>query len=386
VLADFRDADGTEVPADVYYDALTHTHQRRVRVRVMDLDHGRIAWLPDLLDGQMTIDTSNREVSRVANVTLFDPAQSIGWEPNTPAALPGHLRQMIQILDERAIPGYGWVSCPVFTGPISEFDRSGSEVRLAAEGKDRLALSSFGRSHVWKKGRKVTTVIREILELGGEKPTRIHLPELANTLARDFNVSRTDRPLVEARKLARSLNDRIIFYDGRGHAVMRVKSTTAVGPRLDEDWLMGPVRIDRRKLEFRNGWIINGPRPGGNKPRPTSGLVGLPKNNDFSAYSLRRNGKWRWLIHEEEQANVKTNAKAHEIAARMRDERIKFAADVGVDILPLPNIEEFDYLRAVDPLTGAVLVRVLQATIPLVGGAQTIGAVNRITRKTNRRR
>lgn len=386
MLTDFRHVNGTPVSADTYYDALCHTHQRRVRVRVMNINHGRVSWLPDILDGQVTIDVTTREVSRVANVTLFDPTESLGWEPDTPSALPLHLRQMIQIIDERAIPGVGWVQCPVFTGPVSEFDRTGAEVRIVAEGKDRLALGSFGRSHSWKKGRKVTAVIREILELSGEVPKRIHLPNLNNTLNRDFNVSRTDRPLVEARKLARSLNDRVIFYDGRGHAVMRRKPTTAVGPQLDKDWLMGPVRIDRPKLEFHNGFIVYGAKPGGNKPRPSSGLVGLPKNHDFSAYSLRRNGKWYWRIREEERSNVKTNARALEIAQKMRDAQIQFVAEVSADILPLPNIEEWDRLRAIDPLTGGVVLQVRQATIPLVGGVQTIGARERISRRTRRRK
>lgn len=378
MLTDFRDADGTPVPASVYYEALTHTHHRRVRVRVMDLDHGRTAWLPEITAGLVTINTTNREASRVADVTLFDPSQSIGWEPNSAAAMPQHLKRMIQIVDERSIDGYGWVGCPTFTGPISEFDRSGADVRLVAEGKDRLALRSFGRAHHWKKGRKITDIIREILLLSGEKASRIHVPDLNNTLHAPggFSVSVTDRPLVAARRLAARAGDRVVFYDGRGHVVMRRRPEAPALPRLDENWLMGPVRIDRRKLEFKNGWKVLGVNPPGEEPRVTSGLIGLPKNNPISAYALRRNGKWGWEIRTVE-TQVKTNEKARRIAFRMRDEQVKQSADVSLDILPLPNIEEYDLLRAVDPLTGHVDVRVQQATIPLVGGVQTIGAVKR---------
>jgi hypothetical protein len=380
VLTDFLHVDGDPVPMADYLHAITHTHQRRVRVRILDLNHKRVGWVGDVMDGQVTIDVTQRDVSRVANLRFLDPAQALGWEPDSPSSLPLHMRRMVQVLDDRAVPGYGWVSCPVFTGPVDEFDRDGAEVTLTAGGKERLALGSFGRSHSWAKGRMIVDVIQEIMTLAGESPTRIHLPAIGARLPKEFNVSRTDKPLVKARKLARSV-DCFVFYDGRGHFRMRRRPTHPT-LTLDENWLRGPVRLDRPKLEFHNRWIIFGPKPGGNKPRPFAD-VWLPKPNAYSAWSIGRDVAGervpRWLVYEDER-NAKTHAKLLEIANRKRDEKIRFSADVSLDALPFPAVEEWDLYRAKDPATGTVITQVRQATIPLVAGDMTIGALKRVSR------
>lgn len=376
MFRDFADSDEEYL---AWRAALVRTHQRRIRVKVLKLDHSKVAWIEDVLDGQVTIDVENRECTRVCNLRLADPTLSLGMEPDSPTSLPTHLRRMVQVFYDVQVPGYGWVECPVFCGPVVEMDREGAEVSLVAEGKERLALGSFGRTHSWAKKRKKTAVIREILELAGEASARIHLPAKNNTLSKPFNVSRTDKPWVQARKLARSMHMEL-FYDGRGHVRMRKTPTVVVRPFIDDDWLLSPVRQDRPKLEFFNGWIVLGENPPGDKPRISSGLIGLPEDHPFSADSLARNGKPFWRIREESRPQVKTKARAAQIARRLKDDHIEANAQVSFDMLPLPNIEEWDLLRAVDPLTGPAKVRLKQATIPLVGGAQTIGAVRRVSR------
>lgn len=377
MFRDFADSDDEYL---AWRAALTHTHEVRIRVRVLNLDHTTKAWIDSekVLDGQVTIDVQNRECTRVANLRLLDPTQSIGFEPDGPSSLPVHMRRMVQVLYDVRVPGYGWVSCPVFTGPVVEMDRDGAEVTLVAEGKERLALGSFGRGHTWAKKRKKVEVIRDILELAGESPSRIHLPPLKNTLSKPFNVNRNEKPWTQARKLARSLG-RELFYDARGHVRMRKLSKTPVRPFVDADWLMSPVREDRPKIEFLNGWIVTGANPPGDKPRVSSPLIGLPENHPFSAQLLARNGKDFWKIREESRPQAKTKARCTQIAKRLRDEHIEANAQISFDMLPLPNIEEWDLLRAVDPLTGGRKVRVKQATIPLVGGNQTIGAIKRVS-------
>lgn len=375
----FRDFADSVDEYDAWLDTLAHTHERRIRVRVMTLDHVTKAWLEDVLDGQVTIDVENRECARVANLRLLDPSRSLWMEPDGPSSLPVHLRRMIQILYEVKVPGYGWVSCPVFTGPVVEMDRDGAEVALIAESKERLALGSFGRSHTWAKKRKKTAVIREILELAGEESKRIHLPPKNATLSKPFNVSRTEKPWVQARRLAESMK-MDLYYDPRGHVRMRKSPEAPTRPRIGSDRLLSAVRMDRPKIEFVNGWIVRGDNPPGDRPRVTSQLVGLPKNHPFSAQSLARNGKPFWRIREVSRPQVKTKARANQIAKRLRDDHIEANAQISFDCLPLPNIEEWDLLRAIDPLTGSHRVRVRQATIPLVGGAMTIGAIKRVSR------
>lgn len=377
----FRDFADSDDEYDAWIDALAHTHQRRIRVRVTTLGHATKAWLTDgqVLDGQVTIDVENRECTRVANLRLLDPTSSLWMEPDGPSSLPTHLRRMVQILYDVQVPGYGWVSCPVFTGPVVEMDRDGAEVSLVAEGKERLALGSFGRTHTWGKKRKKTAVIREILELAGEDSSRIHLPAKNATLSKPFNVSRTEKPWIQARKLAKSM-DMELFYDGRGHVRMRKTPKATARPRIGSERLLSPVRQDRPKVEFFNGWIVLGDNPPGDRPRVTSPLIGLPENHPFSAQSLARNGKPFWRIREVSRPQVKTKARATQIARKLRDDHIEANTQVSFDMLPLPNVEEWDLLLAVDPLIGGRKVRLKQATIPLVAGPMTVGAIRRVSR------
>lgn len=375
-----RDFCESEAEYDAFIATLTTTHERKIGVRVMNLNHKTIAWLEGdaIVDGQVTIDATNRECSRVATLRLADPSQSIGMEPDSASTLPVHLRRMVQVVYHVRVPGFRWVGCPIFTGQVKDFDRTGADVSIAANSKEGLALGNFGHGHSWKKGRKKIEVIREILELGGETTSRMHLPPLKATLKKPFNVRRGDRPWVKARKLARDMGWEL-FYDGRGHVRMRKLRGTPVKPFIGSKWLYTPVTEDRPVIEFINGWVVLGDNPKGPKPRIVSDLIGLPENHDFSAQSLARSGEPFWKILEVERPHVKSKKRANAIARRLRDDHIEANAAVSFECLPLPNIQEGDLLRVIDPLTGGRKVRVKQATIPLVGGAMTIGAVRKVS-------
>ena len=370
-----------DVPIARWYATLTQTHQRRIELRVLDLDHRHIAWIgnEDIIDGQVTIDVTSRAYTRVLNLQLRDPSRSIGWEPDSASALPRHLKRMVQVFYSVAVPGYGWVQCPVFCGPVAEMDRDGAEVSIVGHSKEVLAQGSFGKAPQWHKGRKIVDVIGEILELAGEKSTRIHLPDLPGRIqAKDgFHVSRTDQPWAKAQHLAGQI-DCVLFYNGRGHAILRRKPKSAT-LTVDRYWLTSGLRFDRPELTFHNRFIAVGKKPKGDKPRP-SVQVDLPASNPFSGPSLARNGKPRWLVLELDRPHVESKVKLRQIAEHARDEKIRYRAEVSFDCLPFPNVEEWDLIRAVDPVAGAAVAQVKQATIPLNAGSQTIGAIRKVAR------
>ena len=375
MLTDFTE----DCPYDTYMEALTRTHKRRVDLRVMDLNHGRVGSLvgAHLIDGQITMDVTNREPSRVLTVTLLDRSRQIGWEPDSPSSLPKHLRRMIQVFDVRFIPGYGPVSCPAGVFVVEEMDRDGAELSIVGKSKEVLAMGSFGKAHSWAKGRKITDVIGEILQLAGERASRIHLPTRNAELQKEFNVSRFDQPLAKARHLAHQL-DCVLFYNGRGHAIVRPKPTSPT-LRVSRASLTSGVRMDRAKVEFHNRWVVQGKKPKGDKPPPTVDLW-LPAQNPFSGVALGRNGVPRWYIEKIDRPHIESKDRLREIAERARDRRIRFEAEVSLDCLPFPNVEEWDLIRAKDPLAGAATVQVRQATLPLVEGSMTLGAVQKVSR------
>jgi hypothetical protein len=344
---------------------------------VLDLNHKRLGWIHRIEDGQVDINVEDEGPTRTVSIQMLDKSRSIGWEPDSPSSLPKHLRRMVQVFDVRFVPGYGPVSCPVGVFVVDEVDRDGAEVSIVGVSKEHLAMGSFGKAHSWAKGRLITEVISEILQLAGEKASRIHLPNLQGRLQKEFNVSRTDQPLAKARHLAHNI-DCVLFYNGRGHAIIRRKPTHPT-LTVDKHFLTSGVRMDRPPLEFHNRWVVQGKKPKGDKPRPSVDIW-LPAQNEFSGVALGRNGVPRWYTKEIDRPHVEDKDKLRQIAERARDERIRFQADVSFDAIPFPNVEEWDLLMVRDPLAGAALVQVKQATIPLVGGSQTIGAIVRRSR------
>lgn len=373
MLIDFTD----DCPLETYYAAIQRQHRREIHVRVLDLNHKRLSWIHRVEDGQVDINVDDEGPTRTVSLQLLDKSRSLGWEPDSPSALPKHLRRMVQVFDVRFVPGYSPVSCPLGVFPVTEVDRDGAEVSIVGVSKEHLAMGSFGKAHSWAKGRLIVEVISEILQLAGEKPERIHLPKLSGRLQKEFNVSRTDQPLAKAKHLAHNI-DCVLFYNGRGHAIIRRKPTHPT-LTIDKNWLTGGVRMDRPPLEFHNRWVVQGKKPKGDKPRPSVD-VWLPAQNPFSGSALGRNGQARWYTKEIDRPHIEDKDKLRQIAERARDERIRFQADVSFDSLPFPNVEEWDLLKARDPLAGAAVVQVKQATIPLWEGSQSIGAIVRRSR------
>lgn len=371
-------------------------HRRDIVVRVLDLDHRYIGTLPPITDGQRTIDvggTPTREVS----LTVLDPGRTIGWEPDGADDFT-YMKRMIQVWDRRLIDGVGWVGCPIFTGPIAigGVTRTGSEVGIVAEGKERLAMGNIARSHTWGRKAVAVAVIRELLILAGEHPSRIHLPPLRDTLPEALNITRggayfggpfTDAPLSTnrtqtywqvAQRLARSMGY-FLYYDGLGHARMR-KAPTLPVETLDAGVLMTPPRKGREGLgTMRNRWIVLGPKPKGQKTR-VSAEISLPARHDLSAQSLGRNGRPRWLIEQTVESQLRSVKKARQMVLAKRDEQMRVTEDLQVETLPIPNFEEWDLVRVIDPETGErPHLRLKQETLPLVSGNQTLGAARRVS-------
>lgn len=361
-----------------YQQGLTLTHLRRVSVKVMLLDDSQVTReYHGLLDGQVTIDTSTDVIS-TCNITLLDPTMSIGWEPDSPSDYP-HLRRMIQVVDSRFITALDrWVACPVFTGPVMDFDRDGATVSISADSKARLAMGNFAQNRTWAAKTKVTSIISSMLtDWAGESASRVHLPSIKTTIPDKLTVHQSDTIWSQVVRLAHSVG-MVCFYDGAGHFRMRSPSNSP-SLTIDRSMLCSPVRVDRQAPDIKNRWIVRGPKPKAHKQRIVVDLR-LPAAHPWSAQNLGRNGSPRWLQEEIEPGQIKTTAAAMKIATHARDEAVRGSQQVSADMLPIPNVEPYDLERLVDPFIGTYFARANQYTLPLgTGGPATIGAVKRVS-------
>lgn len=361
-----------------YRAGLRATHLRRVSIKVMRLDHSAVTRdFHDQIDGQVTIDTST-PILVAANITLLDPTMSIGWEPNSAKDFP-HLQRMIQIVDSRYIAALSkWVDCPVFTGPVTDFDRDGATVSISAESKVRLCMGNFARNHHWFPKTKVVDIIRSMLvDWAGEDASRVHLPSIKTTIPERLNVTQEDVIWEQIVRLAHSVG-MVCFYDAAGHFRMR-RPSTSPSLTVDRSALVSPVRIDRQVPDIKNRWIVRGPKPKGHKKQVVVDLK-LPINHPWSAQNLGRNGTPRWMINVIRPGHVKNLVAARRIAAHARDEQMRTTQQVSADMLPLPDVEPYDLGRLIDPQIGTYMARASQYTLPLgAGGPATLGAVKRVS-------
>lgn len=368
---------GSKADYDDWARAIRGTHQRRITVTILDLEHDPITGMSSaFVDGEITYDVT-REVLQVLSLRLLDPDQTLHFEPDSPSTFPLQFSRMIQIGWSIRVPALNrWVTCVPFTGRVTDFDRDGAMVTITAESKERLALGQAGRSYGFPKKTRKTTVIRDLLTAAGE--TRMAIPSLAATTSDRITVRSMDSLWPRALKLAKSMGYDL-FYDGRGRAQMRKLADQPVWT-FDARTLASSVTIDRDPSGVRNRWLVLGAKPKGAKKRVHADLR-LPAKHSLSPVSLGRNGQPYFLIEQVDNADIKTSAEALNRAKRMRDDALRTLTSYSFDSLPIPHLEPGDLVRVVTP-EGTFLVRMKQWTLPLgLDGAPTM-SVGSLTRKS----
>jgi hypothetical protein len=364
-----------------YLAALQQPHERRVSAEIQTLGGTLLRSLTlNVLDGQVTVDTT-AEVSRMLSLTFLDPSQSLQFEPDSPGDAPLHRSRRIQVHYAIRVPALSdWVSCPVFTGPLWDFDRQGALVSITAHGMDRQGLGNRWSPRSFAKKSKKTTAIRALLSDIGF--TRMSVPDLPATFPNRFSIGRMDQPWVKAKSIARSMN-RHLFVDAAGIPRLRAYPKRAAFT-FDAALLSEP--FVNRGAPTVNIVEVIGAKPKGSKTR-VSAVAALPDGNPNSPQSLAMTaGHPLYLGYKEENDHIKTKAGCFTIARRIRDEKAQTSAEIGWDSLPIVCLEEMDMVVAVSE-SGPFTTRAQQWTIPLGGSApggtngppMTVGSIRRTT-------
>ncbi|WP_109507362.1 hypothetical protein [Nocardioides speluncae] len=367
----------------LYHQTLRSTHWRRREVVITNLN-GIVQreLTPRILDGQVMVD-STAEVTRILDLRFLDPGRTLGFEPDSPSEASMHRSRAISVIDSVLVPELdAWIDCPVFYGPIWDFDRQGPVVSVVAHGWDRQALGQQWSPRTFPKKMRKTSVIRALLAGVGE--TRLGgVPDLPITMPNRLTIGRMDSPLPKAKNLARSM-DRHLFYDGAGVPQLRGYSGRPVFTFGDRMLLDEP--LIHRSTQGYNAWEVLGAKPKGSKIR-VRGQAYLPEAHPMSRQSLARNGALHTIARREENDQIKTRAEAEKKALRLRDDQARTITEYTVDVIPVPHLDEGDMV-AVDCADGRFLLRMQKWAYPLAGAPDgieegqpmTISVVRRLTR------
>lgn len=359
-----------------YHRTLASTHERRIHVEVLDLDGNLLSHLtPDVIDGQLTVDVT-RVPTRIATLVFLDPSRSVHFEPDSPGDAPLHRKRQIRIIYSVWVPDLAeWVECPVITGPIWDFDRTGAVVTLTVDGRERQALGAKWNPQTFGKKQAKTGVIKALLSEAGE--ARLGgIPDLAATLPERLTVLRLDPIWPRCRKLAASM-DRQLFYDGSGRPILRRLPGRPLFT-FDERHLLTDVTIDRNPEGVFNTFVAVGAKPKGSKRRVRA-VEHLPQSHPLSSWSLGSNGMRQYLVKQEENRQIKTLAEARARAERMRDDASKVIVDYSFDSIPVPHLEENDLVNVITD-GGTLRLRMRSWSLPFGyegAPAMSVGSVKR---------
>lgn len=200
-------------------------HQKsRSTVNMLTMDEEQVDHLSEwVVDGQLNLSASG-EVSRTMQLSMFDPGKAITFGP--PHGI--HFGRMVRVWKKLWIPAIGRpLEFPVFTGPVTHYDRTGNTISLECQGKEQRARTDVN-TLVIKRNTHVVTAIRTILaDRCGE--TRFSFPSTASVTARlprDVTVGEDEAvwPWPVCLRLARTIGHQL-FYDAMGTATLRVPST-----------------------------------------------------------------------------------------------------------------------------------------------------------------
>jgi hypothetical protein len=366
---------------------ITPGHQRKIEMHLLDLADGRLrrSLSPKFLDAQVVYDVT-AEVSRMFDGNFADDQRGLGFVPDDPSDAPVHRSRMMRVFDCRYVDELGdWIECPVFTGPIIDFERSGGDVAVTCHSMEAQAMGAVWDHLHFPAKSKVTDAIRDLLAAAGD--VNAVVPDLPHHLPHDVHIHPDDKVWPHVKHLAKSL-DRHPFYDGMGRFKMPNPSQKHVY-RFHKA-LTNTVTVRRNTDGFVNTVVVLGPKPkkGKKRIRAVATLKG-----SLSPSSLNRHGVGYREPLVVTREHLDSHKHAQKIADRLLLEHATTRTDLSFPVVPIPVFEEYDMAAVTDDSFGTERLRMRQWNLPLEGGdaggsdgeSMTVGTIRR-TKKARLRR
>lgn len=358
---------------------LVSSHTRVTQIQLMDLNHNYLGEISDkFISGQVNLDNKSDKTTRSVTLELIDPSYDLNLDTDAPTDGSMYLTRMVKVVTWIISPdGVDRYPIPLFCGPLSKVSRVNAIVSLEAQGKEILALAPVWKAKTFRKGTKITEVIKTVLQLAGE--TKFDIPNLTKRLPRDFNMSRKTSFWAAAKKLARML-DMQLFYDGRGVARLRKIPSKSEYTFRDSESILGAPQVSYDSEGIVNAIEIEGGKPKGAKKKVSYRLV-APANHVLSPRQLGRNNVPRYLPEVIEDDSIKSIKEARRIAKRELSRRLVQSVEVAFDSVPLFIFEEGDLVRYEFENSGGGF-RIQQIAYPLVAdGVSSVGYLKKVTPK-----
>lgn len=390
----------TRAEWNAYLAAIRSGPRIRLEIRIRNRNEEPIAALTApanrVISGAVQMDARGA-VSRLLDLTVLDERGRIRFEGNSPAKAALYADRFISVRHEVWVPDVieDWVSCPVFWGPITGFERRDGQVAIEAQGKESLMQAPHYATNGYTLGKRMRLddAIRRVGARAGE--SRFALPDLPERLHHARPVGARSEPWkvlaggeVDAKGdrvrglVEKAPGNRRPYYNGRGQlTVRRVNRQPAFTFREGRDLIGAEPNILYDFQEFRNCVVVRGGKPKG-KP-PAHGRAMLQAGHPLSPQSLGRNGQPRFLTEFIDAEGLKKDEECERRAHEVLDRLSSAGVNPEFECLPYPFLEEDDRVR-LDTSEGALSFGLRRFTLPLTTGPMLIGS-NRKTQRFRRR-
>lgn len=357
---------------------LVNHHRIEVSVQLLDLSHRYLGDVTDrLLGGQVDVDADADGATRSCTMDLLDPKGELHLDGNSPDDGSIYFNRMVKIVfTVVSVDRQSRYRIPIFVGPLSKVDRNGPVVTISATGKEKLAMSTLWKGKSYKAGAKKTDIIKNILvELANEQ--KYSIPTFDAKIPKKMVIGGEETAWSLARKLALSMSKQL-FYDGRGVAILRSKSSKSIYTFRASTDVLSNVTASFDAESVINCVQVIGGKPKKAKKKITYRVV-APRSHVLSPYNMGRWGKPRYLPEVIEDDGIRSKAEARRVAKARLKAALVEQVEVAFDSLPIPFLEEGDWCRVVsNQYTGSF--RMAKFSIPLTAeGAMSVGYLKRVT-------
>jgi hypothetical protein len=374
-----------------YLHTLATGYELKVTVNVLTAEHEHVRTVSHvLMDGQIDATApkyngGDVEVSRTAQMSFLDPGSTLALDSGSPSEGAYYMDRMIRVIYSVRC-SFGWVDVPVFTGPIVKVDRDGDMVNVECQGKEYYALKSAWTTGT-VKGRKDDVMV-DLLRRTGEISRYTDFPNTSQRVDKSVSLGRDSKIWAHVWRVNASMN-RVLFYDGRGVAVSRKKSSKVQATIKSG---LGGMVAGEPQVSYSTDGLVNAVRVVGkkgtkHKPTPSSNAL-PPKSHPLSPFRLGRRGKGLYLGEFIENSDLKSTAACRRVAKDTLEDGLLQHVEASVETLPMPHLEPWDLLHLSLPNL-SVRIRVTAFTLPLVqrdgdGTPMTIGANTNVRRPSRR--
>jgi len=389
-----------------YEAALVDSHRIKITARILNRNEKTIDALTSpfnrIVSGSVQVDVTG-DVSRSLEMTLLDPRHQLRFDAGSAANGALYADRFVAVDYEVYVDSLeGYVSVPIFWGPVTGFSRTGGEISLEAQGKESLLLAPnyVTAGYELKKGERVDEAIRRVARRAGEG--RFDIPRIKDDrLHHNIPISAQDEPWLvlagggtdadgkKQQGLQQQLRgDRRLFFDGRGRLSLRnFKRPPVYTFREDRD-IVSPVSFSYDILELRNTIVIKGGEKKGKGKDKAYGRIPLQSRHPLSPESLARNDTPRYMTEFIEAPGVRSDVEAEERAREELDDMNEQMVDPSFECLPFPHLEELDRCRLRSEDGWMMSFQLKQFTIPLtceepmtIGGNREIEVRRRGSKK-----